>query len=799
MNKFALIVLLFAFFSVNGQIYTGKIVDVNTKQPIAGAEVILQGTTIKSITNALGEFNISTDIPDNDAKSKFKISIISGVLSWETENEIYLQLLNIIGQNIGFDRKLGKGSGAINLPDLSGGIYLLSVAVNGTKKTYKINSSCNFNLAQESSEVTGLKSANTVSDTLVITKDGYYDQKYACKEAGYVYGLLKLQYDDVDYFEELPRPEAFNLLEDLPLTPRFGEVKSIKLVYSIPDGKLYYTNSKKYLLHYDFAAKVLTYPKSQSVFNQEQYTQNPNRLYFLATLNHFTSSDIYTLDFLPMDEADCDNIELVYNKVVETSFIGDKLKFYASAAKWSTCSNIPIITSDELYKGQNYQPLNTQENYGYLKKLTTDELTGTYLSRHDIVLLNGIPIDISVVAGIITTEFQTPLSHINVLSHNRGTPNMALRDGWTNPKVNDFINKLVYFKVTLDSFYIREADLAEAQQFWSTREPQDPHVLDLDTLTDGIIDLTKADVSWVKTIGGKAANFAELTKINVEGYGALPLPEGKFAIPFSYYWKHIKKYGLDKYIDEMLKDSAFWKDISVRQAKLEILQDSIKHCELDTCLIRLVKEKLNSVDGYKTFRFRSSTNAEDIVGFNGAGLYDSYTGSLTDPDKPIDKAIKKTWASLWVFKAFEEREYFKIDQRSVAMGILINRSFPSEVANGVVITENVFNQNIPAITINVQVGEISIVKPTENYLPDQVIYYTLNENTFEYVNHSNVPGMEGKTVMTDEELKVLKDYCMSIHYHYWALNLESHPMDIEFKIDIVNGERKIYIKQARRY
>ena len=98
-----------------------------------------------------------------------------------------------------------------------------------------------------------------------------------------------------------------------------------------------------------------------------------------------------------------------------------------------------------------------------------------------------------------------------------------------------------------------------------------------------------------------------------------------------------------------------------------------------------------------------------------------------------------------------------------------------------------------------KIGEISIVKPEDNYLPDQILYYTFEENAFDYINHSNVPGMEGKTVMTEAELKVLKDYCMAIHYHYCRLNLECHPMDIEFKVDIIDGNRKIYVKQARLY
>jgi len=496
----------------------------------------------------------------------------------------------------------------------------------------------------------------------------------------------------------------------------------------------------------------------------------------------------------------CSDIETVYNKVAETFYKGAELRFYANSTQWALCSNVPVISSDELYAGQNYQPLNVQEGYGYLRKVSATELKNTYLGRHDIVLMNAIPVDIAVVSGIITTEFQTPLSHINVLSHNRGTPNMALRDGWTNPTLSAYLEKLVYLKVALDSFTIREATIDEAQAYWAKKEPQTVHQLAIDTITEGLIDLAGADVTWVQTIGGKAANFAELKKVVVNGTDSLPLPENNFAIPFFYYWQHIKKYGLDVFIDSMLINPKFQTDAAYRKEQLDILHDSIRDSPLDATLLQMVKDKLQNADGFKKFRFRSSTNAEDVEGFNGAGLYESFTGSLSNADKPIDLAIKKVWASLWDFGAFEERDYFKIDHRTIAMGVLVHRSYPTEAANGVAITKNLYNAYNPAITINVQVGEISVVNPEEKYLPDQILYYTGSANEIvEYINHSNVPGMEGKTVMTDAELKELKTYCMAIHNHYCRLNLECNPMDIEFKVDMVNGQRKVYIKQARLY
>lgn len=800
-----LYLLLLIFFlpviTIGQTIHAGKIIDSYTKNPISGAEISFQGTNIKTTTDSEGRFSIATGVDDIKNSSDFEIEVEGERIQWSSNKPMDIQIINILGQSTGIYSRSLIGNGEMNMASLPDGIYLMSVKCKGETSGYKmIKSRQLVSIGASGDKLKSMLKSAMATDTIVISKNGYYTQKYGFQTNDDTYEILKLKYDDIDYLNRLIRPESFSILQGLPFSSTFSEVKSVKLVYSIPDQKIYYSNSEKYAIHYDFCTGVLGYNKGQTTFNREQYSKNANRIYILATLNHFTSSGIYTLEFLAADQLDCSDIETVYNKVVETFFLGDRLRFYANSTERATCTNVPIISSDELYKGQNYQPLNPQENYGYLRKVSATELSSTYLGRHDIVLLNTIPVDIPVVSGIITTEFQTPLSHINVLSHNRGTPNMALRDGWTNHKLNDLLDKLVYLKVSLDSFNIREATLTEAQSFWAQKEPQTTHVLKLDTTTTGLVDLTVADVNWVSTIGGKAANFAELKNVTIAGADSLPLPEDHFAIPFYYYWQHIKKYGLDVFINNMLNDQLFQTDISYRKQQLEILHDSIKNSPLDAGLLQLVKAGLANSEGFTNFRFRSSTNAEDIEGFNGAGLYESFTGSLSNPDKPIDKAIKKVWASLWDFGAFEERDYFKIDHRSIAMGVLVHRSYPAEAANGVAITENIYNPYQPAVTINVQVGEISVVNPDEKYLPDQILFYTNSgENIIEYINHSNVPGMEGENVMTDAELKELKEYCMAIHYHYCKLNLECNPMDIEFKVDVISGVRKVYIKQARLY
>ena len=782
-------------------VVAGKVVDIYTQAPVYGAVITIPGSNYKTTTSQNGEFSLITSIDDH-SDNYFSITGSENVLTWQTKNPLNLEIYNILGQKIFIKSDVVEGSGEINLESLRNGVYLLNYKVNGNRQSVKFIKTVHGLIFPEQGGALKMSSKNgLVNDSLEIESNGYYSQKFKIQPEQTNYELLKIHYNSISYLNKLPRPEAFNMLQSSPFTPTFGEVQSVKIVYSIPDKQIYYMNSSEFFIHYDFAARILGYSKGHYLFNMEQYKNNKNRIYYLGYLNHFKSSDIYTLQFFSGDEITCDGVQDVYNIIKGSSYIGDNLRFNPNNPKWDICNDIPIITSDELYKGQNYQPLNPGENFGYLKKVEISKLGETYLGRRAMVLLNGIPNDISVVAGIITTDFQTPLSHINVLSHNRGTPNMALRDGWTNQKLNAFIDKLVYLKVTLDSFYIREASIAEAEIFWALKEPTKIQKLKIDTLTTGLVNLRTADHRWVSTIGGKAANFAELMKITFANQ-PLPLPEGAFAIPISYYWNHLKSNKIDTYLKEMLANPEFKASNATRILMLANLQNLIKDSPLDTNLVKLINDKIETINGFTNIRFRSSTNAEDIEGFNGAGLYNSYTAIKGDNKKTIEKAIRKVWASLWNLKAFEEREYFKIDQQNVGMAVLVQRSFPAEEANGVVITENLYNIYNPGITINVQLGEMSIVIPENNYLPDQIIYYTYDDqfpNSYNYIGHTTVPGMEGKTVLTPQELKTLNNYCRAIHNHYCQLNSECKTLDIEFKVDLVNGIRKIYIKQARLY
>ena len=805
----SLILLGFACLGQAQAIYNGHVQDVATQEPIRDVSVELLHTDQVVYSNYFGDFLVKNTALDSVFPLPMSYRFQNNALIWEGDFGLSLRLFAVDGRLMRAENNLGS-SGSYLLPTLPFGVYLIQLNVAGRKATFKGFSDGQRLSVADRDAVWHRSSVRPQADTLLFKKEGYYNRLIPLRGVDTLMrvNLLKRENDDLHYFNELVNEVAFDLLSNLPSRSNDGEVSSVKIMYSTRDGLMYYMNTKRYELHYLFARNILDFNQGNNLFNLTQYRENEDRYLYPASINYYRNQDVYVLHFVSANEMSCENVKLLYDKIIETSYLEGKLFLLANRLEFNDC-DVPVITTEELYEGQNYQALNLAENYGYLRKVPLPDLEETYLSRRDILLMDGVPNDVSVVAGIITTEFQTPLSHINVLSHNRGTPNMALRDGWTNPRLDTLLDELVYLSVESDSFIIRRATLAEANAFWSLTEPRDTIVLDKDLSVQGLVELPPVDHTAVPFIGGKAANFAEMLKVRVNGQ-PIPVPENFFAIPFYYYDQHLKQAGLEGFIEQMLADEAFNSNPAVRRARLADLQERIEAHPIDQGLVDLVRARIRNFADFDAFRFRSSTNAEDLELFSGAGLYNSYSAKKDHPTKTIERAIKRVWASLWNWRAFEERSYYKIDHLSCAMGILVHRSFPDEDANGVVITKNLYNSN-PGFIINVQFKEYSIVFPEPGILHDQIMLLTWSiipgqDFMIEYLTFSNVPELEGEPVMTDEELLELGAYCQALKRHYYQNvphNCECSEtdfgLDIEFKVDSQVSDRKVYIKQARLY
>jgi hypothetical protein len=268
--------------------------------------------------------------------------------------------------------------------------------------------------------------------------------------------------------------------------------------------------------------------------------------------------------------------------------------------------------------------------------------------------------------------------------------------------------------------------------------------------------------------------------------------------------------GFDARLDSLLDDPSFRGDPAVREAALLDLQADMLEAPVDPVFEATLLTKLRTDFAGRRMKFRSSTNAEDLDGFTGAGLYTSASGDPADPRRPVLDAVRIVWASVFRFRAFEEREYRSISHREVGMAVLVNESYPDEDSNGVAVTANIFDPLgvEPGFYVNVQRGETSVVLPPAGVTSDQFVYhYDLPGQPIVYLAHSNLIAA-GATVLTRGQVEELGRALSAIHAYfnpvYGPLTPERfYGMDVEFKFntepDDPSQTSRLVIKQARPY
>ena len=639
--------------------------------------------------------------------------------------------------------------------------------------------------------------------------------------------------DSTPFLETIGCQRDFDLLSSEPLSASIPGARSVKTVIDRLDSDhLYFQNSKTYKVHWEFASEHLSGKGLPPVptladFNQSEY-YSPSRRFVLGAVTYYEEPGVWAYEISPYDTASADMIQAAYEAIAKAAWFGPALYFHpTSEAVAAVAKGLPDsvrqISTGELFAGISYQPLNPVVGTGKLRFLTSDQLDGVDYGFRDIVVLERVPNDIGVVAGIVTQELQTPLSHINVLSQNRGTPNMALLSAWTDERLRSLEDKWVRLEVRALGWEIAEITQAEAEQWWEDNKPKPVGVPPLDLDTQAIVDLEdlhdgldafNADTPPTKealaaalakaipAYGGKASHYAMFTHMGDD----FPAPRA-FAIPIYYYWQHMESHGLNAQVAAMLADPEFQGDRVVRDTKLSELRDAIKTAPLDAELLAAVETKMATEFPGLRMRFRSSTNAEDLDGFTGAGLYTSKSGALDDPERPVANAIRSVWASIWRFKAYDEREYRSIDHAAVGMALLCHHSFPNEEANGVAFTANIFDTSglEPGFYINVQAGESSVVLPEPGTTTDQLIYqYYAPGQPVVFLSHSNLIE-DGERVLTNAQLFELGWALDTIHRFFRPLYgppvddpLRFYAMDIEFKLDDDWSDGpKIWVKQAR--
>ncbi len=602
------------------------------------------------------------------------------------------------------------------------------------------------------------------------------------------------------WVKEVPDVQTWKNYSKIVATDELG-----KFIIDLKTNDIYFFDVNLFNIHADFVLGVLL-KKAWTADNVREYNKNYERIkpkFILGYMTHHIKVDRWSFSFWEGDKVGPDDV-LRASKRLEQAFYQKGLPFRPDSPMQQKVSldvqkkGLKIVTNDEIYKSSPYQAFNKGKAVGKLHVVPIGTpYESAVFGRNDIVLLQESYPDITPVAGILATQFSTPLSHVNLRAGAWGIPNAG--DKKAREKYGKLDGKMVYYEVNDTSMVLREATPAEIETA-RTKIAAAKHVelpkADLDN--PRLAMLTRMRAKDVVIYGTKAANLGEIVTANLEG---VRVPAG-FGVGFFYYQQHMRTNKLDARVDAMLADPK-WKDPNWRKSALETMRNEIKAAPIDQASLDLIYKRVRLKLGGKGVFVRSSTNAEDLPGFNGAGLYDTFPNVVGK--KAIGEALKGVWASVWTLRAVDEREAFGINHKQVYGGVLVQIGVNASAA-GVLITKNLWDlTDDHSYTVNAKFGlGMRVVEGQK--VPEQIIFDPTNDGT-KIISRSDDPVMlkfdanggiheiavppgEG-VILTEERAKKLAEQVKALI----PVFTHGQPLDVEW---VLEGE-SFWIVQARPY
>jgi Pyruvate phosphate dikinase, AMP/ATP-binding domain len=516
-------------------------------------------------------------------------------------------------------------------------------------------------------------------------------------------------------------PELRDEAALMDYSKELGGERFTKFVLDLRSDQSYYFDVDVYRVHKEFVfaelLKIPLTPASKKVFDLNYSGKKPE--FALCYLVHHLSADKWTLAFWAGDRMTAEHVRRAYTKMKDTFYLGDKVAFRPDSARQEklakTLKDVPVIYNNQIYQTATYQAFASGAAVGKLRIVQpgADESTLTF-ATDEIVLMHESLSDITPVAGIIAEEFSTPLSHVSLRARAWGIPNIGLKDAIKT--YQEFAGKIVYFEAKAGGHQLRLATEDEMSAAAKKRDEAKVVVVPkADLSTSDLRPLSDIRGNQTPAFGAKAANLGEMVHRKPKGF---VVPPG-FGIPISFYQAHLKNSGVDATVSALLSDTTVRKDPAARKTALEVIRKAIVDAPIDEALMDQVESKIaeqltmpsygaeptpvppleggagvgftidaagggsGSAEEPPGFFVRSSTTVEDLPGFNGAGLYDTMPNVRGRDNLAL--AIKKVWASVWNLRAFDEREFYGIDQTAVYGAILVQRAAAATSA-GVMIT-----------------------------------------------------------------------------------------------------------------
>lgn len=454
-------------------------------------------------------------------------------------------------------------------------------------------------------------------------------------------------------------------------------------------------------------------------------------------------------------------------------------------------SALPVFRPGDVYGEVAFLPLHKAETFGRLRIMRPGERP----TQRDVVVYRTLPNEMPRVAGVITAARQTPLSHVNLRAVQDDVPNAYVHGVADDAAVQQLVGKLVRYAVTDQGYELREARAAEVEAHFEALRPAEPQSPPRDLAVREVRPFAAVGFEDAAAFGAKAANLAALRRF---GFAEARTPDG-YAVPLSFYDAFMEHNGLYAMAREMMAARDFQQDAETRERALRAFRKRVKKGDLPGWMSEALSAVQARFPSGQAIRCRSSTNNEDLPGFSGAGLYDSFTHK---PDEGhLGKSIRQVYASLWNFRAYEEREFHRIDHLDAAMGVVLHPNQKQEEVNGVAVTKDVlYKAQHPDMTlyyVNAQRGEDLVTNPEVDSVPEELLLSPRNPRRDRVLQRSSLADGDA-SLLSERHRDQLRRCMRALHDRFARLyGREGDPgfaMELEFK---VTRQGELLIKQAR--
>lgn len=637
--------------------------------------------------------------------------------------------------------------------------------------------------------------------------------------------------------------------------PESGDPGWIKfLIFTSDPTKVYFQDSKQYRFHYGFATALVSEYIGMSTEQFDQitlYAEGQRAILGALILPYWTSHQPaaeqiqeYGIQFVRQDAYDPAQVVTLFNLVKSkvAAAAGVQAYYFPSYEQIASAEENRQYLADHGVRISSTSRW-AKGNVGYsrgwalgmLKQFPAADIGNAYrqglLAPGDILLTDGIPAEVPIVAGIITLAPATPSSHVAILANTYGIPFVFLALSADAARAQQLVGRKIALRVygntnDCDARLIDVQDLLTPEQIQEILALKVPSPLDISPVTPYGAYSASTDGLWptdIRYFGGKAANFGLLRR-------SIPA-NCSVAVAFSFdLW--------NEYLSQTLTNGRTLRaeianrlagvtyppaDMAALSVTLEgIREDLFKKKSatsfspaMQSAIIAVLQDSLYGFDPHSNIRFRSSTNVEDSEQFTGAGLYDSYSGCLADDldgddvgpsrcdasepeERGVFRAIRKVFASFYNDNAYLARLRYGLDEHQVGMALLVHHSTPDEfeLANGVAtLTRTSATQS--TIILVTQAGAVSVTNPGDGSVPEQVQAQVYSFGTYLTLQgYSNLLPLGSTVLAWETDYRNLSSLLLSASNAFASATGKSrYTLDFEYKKVSPGGTLRV--KQIR--